>query len=76
MLPINYESPDGSKYHNHLWNSGNGWGVVKLFDKVDGNLLPVDEIEAPHIGCEYGKYDADEDSPLAFVPRVQTIKRL
>ncbi len=56
MLFINYESPDGQKRHNHLWNGGNGWGNVKLYDKKRGKLVLVDEIEATHIGCEYGEY--------------------
>ena len=60
MLLINYEAPDGSRHHNRLWNGGNGWGTVKLYDKVDGQLGPVDEVEATHIGGEYGEYDHDD----------------
>jgi hypothetical protein len=56
MLLVNYEAPDGSKKHNHLWNGGNGRGTVKLYDKIDGELVPVDEIEVSHTGCEYGEY--------------------
>ena len=56
MLLVNYESPDGVKRHNRLWNGGNGCGTVKLYDKVNGELVLVDEIEATHIGCEYGEY--------------------
>ena len=56
MLLVNYEAPDGSKKHNRLWNGGNGWGTVKLYDKVEGALKLVDEVEATHIGCEYGEY--------------------
>ncbi len=56
MLFINYESPDGQKNHNHLWNGGNGWGTIKLFEKKGGELILVDEVEATHIGCEYGEY--------------------
>ena len=62
MLLVNYEAPDGSKKHNRLWNGGNGWGTVKLYDKVGEELQLVDEIEATHIGCEYGEYD-DTESP-------------
>ena len=58
MLLVNYEAPDGSKHHNRLWNGGNGIGTVKLYDKVDGEFVLVDEIEATHIGCEYGEYDS------------------
>ena len=60
MLLINYEAPDGSKQHNRLWNGGTGWGMVKLFDKKDGRLELVDEVEATHIGCEYGEYNTEE----------------
>ena len=56
MLLVNYEAPDGSKKHNRLWNGGNGWGTVKLYDKEGGTLHLADEIEATHIGCEYGEY--------------------
>ena len=56
MLLVNYEAPDGTKKHNRLWNGGNGWGTVRLFDKKEGQLTLVDEIEATHIGCEYGEY--------------------
>ena len=58
MLLVNYEAPDGSKHHNRLWNGGNGVGTVKLYDKVNGEFVLVDEIEATHIGCEYGEYDS------------------
>ncbi len=60
MLLVNYEAPDGSKKHDRLWNGGNGWGLIKLYDKIDGGLQLVDEIEATHIGCEYGEYDEEE----------------
>lgn len=63
MLLVNYEAPDGSKKHNRLWNGGNGVGVVRLFDKEDGVLRLVDEIEATHIGCEYGEYCEDDPEP-------------
>ena len=59
MQFVNYEAPDGSKRHNRLWNGGNGWGTVKLYDKKDGQLILVDEVEATHIGCEYGEYDEE-----------------
>ncbi len=59
MLFVNYEAPDGTKRHNRLWNGGNGWGTVKLYDKKDGEFVLVDEIEATHIGCEYGEYDPE-----------------
>ena len=57
MLLVNYEAPDGRKRHNKLWNGGNGWGTVKLYDRTDNGFELVDEIKATHIGCEYGEYD-------------------
>ena len=57
MLLVNYEAPDGKKLHNRLWNGGNGWGTVKLYDRTDNGFELVDEIKATHIGCEYGEYD-------------------
>ena len=60
MLLINYEAPDGSKHHKRLWNGGNGWGTVKLFDRQGKEWSLVDEVEATHIGCEYGEYDHED----------------
>ncbi len=54
MLLVNYESPDGAKRHNRLWNGGNGVGTIQLFDH-HGEL--VDRIHAENIGCEWGEYD-------------------
>ena len=53
MLLVNYESPDGAKRHNRLWNGGNGKGTIQLFE---GDRL-IDRIHAENIGCEYGEYD-------------------
>lgn len=52
MLLINYESPDGEKRHNKLWNGGNGVGTVSLFR---GDKL-IDRVHAENVGCEYGEY--------------------
>ena len=52
MLLVNYESPDGMKRHNRLWNGGNGRGAVKLYR---GKRL-ISEVIAENIGCEYGEY--------------------
>jgi len=57
MLLVNYESPDGAKRHNRLWNGGTGYGTVKLFKKSHGKLQLIDEVEAKHVGCEWGEYD-------------------
>ncbi|MDO4622517.1 MAG: tocopherol cyclase family protein [Eubacteriales bacterium] len=56
MLLFNYESPDGYKRHNRLWNGGNGVGTVKLYAKKLGRLTLLDEIRAENVGCEYGEY--------------------
>ena len=69
MLMVNYEAPDGTKKHNHLWNGGNGWGTVKLYEKENGELTLVDEVEATHIGCEYGEYDDTGDGHSASAPQ-------
>ena len=53
MLLVNYESPDGAKRHNRLWNGGNSKGTIQLFE---GERL-IDRIHAENIGCEYGEYD-------------------
>ena len=50
---MNYESPDGLKRHNRLWNGGNGVGTIKLYKK--GKL--IDDIRCENVGCEYGEYD-------------------
>lgn len=57
MLLVNYESPDGEKRHNRLWNGGNGTGIIRLYHKKHGKLMLVDVIEAKNIGCEFGEYD-------------------
>ena len=62
MLLVNYEAPDGSKKHDRLWNGGNGTGVIRLYDKVKDGLALVDEIEATHVGCEYGEYCGSEEN--------------
>ncbi len=58
MLLVNYESPDGAKRHNRLWNGGTGEGTVKLYRKTGllRHLELIDELEARHIGCEWGEY--------------------
>ncbi|MGI6721567.1 MAG: tocopherol cyclase family protein [Anaerovoracaceae bacterium] len=57
MLLINYESPDGEKRHNRLWNGGNGRGRIRLCEKIAGRLVLIDDIDAFNVGCEYGEYD-------------------
>ena len=58
MLNINYESPDGHKRHNRLWNGGTGMGELLLYKKgLFGRLKLVDDVLAEDIGCEYGEYN-------------------
>jgi len=57
MLLVNYESPDGQKRHNRLWNGGTGEGRILLYKKsFDGSLKLIDDISVSHLGCEYGEY--------------------
>ncbi len=56
MLLLNYESPDGEKRHNRLFNGGNGYGRIRLYEKDGGYLVLVDEIAVSHVGCEFGTY--------------------
>ncbi|MCF0114539.1 MAG: hypothetical protein HUJ56_04240 [Erysipelotrichaceae bacterium] len=57
MLLVNYESPDGLKRHNRLWNGGNGVGRMKLYEKVGSTWKLIDDMDVQRIGCEYGEYD-------------------
>ena len=57
MLFINYEAPDGTKRHNHLYNGGNAEARIRLYEKKNGRLYLVDDIDATHVGCEYGEMD-------------------
>jgi hypothetical protein len=56
MILINYESPNGKKLHNQLWNGGTGYGIIRLYDKKDMFKVLIDEIEMKNVGCEYGEY--------------------
>ena len=71
MLMINYEAPDGSKKHNRLWNGGNGWGTVRLYDRINGEPVLVDEIKATHVGCEYGEYDEPAPQEIGIVESIR-----
>ncbi len=53
MIFVNYESPDGMKRHNKLWNGGNGFGNIKLYKK----MKLIADLSVKNVGCEYGEYD-------------------
>lgn len=56
MLLINYESPDGKKRHNRLWNGGTGRGSINIYRGRGKRRVLLDEIDFCHAGCEYGEY--------------------
>lgn len=56
MLLVNYESPNGNKNHNKLWNGGHAEGTIKLFKKGNRKFKLIDELEGSLGGCEYGDY--------------------
>jgi hypothetical protein len=56
MLLINYESPNGQKLHNKLWNGGTGYGEIKLYEKQGQKKTLIDHIAIKNTGCEYGEY--------------------
>lgn len=56
MLLINYESPNGKKLHNKLWNGGTGFGELKLYHLNKDKKELIDHIEINNTGCEYGEY--------------------
>ena len=58
MLLINHESPDGFKRHTRLWNCGNEFGTVRLYEKHRGRWHLIDDMKAGSVGCEYGEYGA------------------
>lgn len=57
MLFVNYEDPLGRKRFKHLYNGGNGVGVIKLYEKKGKKLTLIDTYDVGHIGCEYGEYE-------------------
>jgi hypothetical protein len=65
MLFMNYESPDGRKRHNRLWNGGTGYGTIRLYVKDGREWKLLDNIEITDAGCEYGEYG--DDTPPAGI---------
>lgn len=62
MLLVNYESPDGAKRHNRLWNGGTGYGRLQLFVRRHGEYAIVDDIRVANVGCEFGEYDEPDEA--------------
>ena len=58
MLLAKYEAPDGTCRHTRLWNGGTGTGHLVLSRLEDDAWKVIDELDAAHVGCEYGEYDA------------------
>jgi hypothetical protein len=58
MLNVNYESPDGRKRHNALWNGGYASGTVTLYRREGRAWVEVDSFDGELGGCEYGEYDS------------------
>lgn len=56
MILVNYESPDGEKKHERLWNGGHAEGTVRIFKKKCGKYTLLDELSGYLGGCEYGEY--------------------
>lgn len=56
MLLVKYQSPDGAQRHQQLWNGGTGQARVKLYKRRYGNWVLLDDMDAGHLGCEYGEY--------------------
>ena len=56
MLFVNYEAPDGTRKHRHLFNGGNGTGIIHLYEKKGGKLIKIDVLKTGHVGCEYGEF--------------------
>ncbi len=55
MLLMRYQSPDGARRHQRLWNGGTGRGELRLFDR-SRPAAPVEVIDIGHAGCEWGTY--------------------
>lgn len=56
MIFMNYESPNGVKNHDKLWNGGHAQGELKLYKKVKRQFKLVEVLKGELGGCEYGEY--------------------
>jgi hypothetical protein len=57
MLFVNYESPDGKKRYNHLYNGGNAHGNIKLYKLMSKKKVLIHDLDVINAGAEYGVYD-------------------
>lgn len=55
LLNVNYENPEGKKYHHKLWNGGHAGGTVKIY-RNNRKMTLIDELQGSFGGCEYGEY--------------------
>ena len=49
---INYETPNGKKKIQRLFNDGNGYDYLEMYE----NKKFIDKISCKHVECEYGRY--------------------
>jgi hypothetical protein len=54
MLLMRYQSPDGQRRHDRLWNGGTGYGEARLYERGNSSR-PIDTIVLGHVGCEWGE---------------------
>jgi hypothetical protein len=55
MLKVNYENPDGMRFHRELWNGGFASGTARLYSRDGGGWRLVEALEGKFGGCEYGR---------------------
>ena len=53
MMPINYESPDGSVRKEPLLGSGSGVGSIEIYRRIPGGLQLIDKLTIEDGFCEY-----------------------
>lgn len=56
MIFVHYESPEGKKEHNRLWNGGTGRGELRLYKKIRKTLEIIEHAKIESCGCEYGEH--------------------
>ncbi len=53
MMPIDYESPDGSVRKEPLLGSGSGIGSIEIYRRIPGGLQLIDKLNIEDGFCEY-----------------------